>query len=130
MATEHKQEHEAAAEHMKGSAEKGEAKGGERKPAAKKGDEHGGHELHEIRTRFTKNGAAIHEHSYKDKHGNTHPDRPEYVSANMDDLNQHMQEHAGPLMEGGQGEDQQGEDQQPQGDTPDEGGDDESPAAQ
>jgi hypothetical protein len=88
---------EGEAEHLKGSGSKpeaaGEAKGGEK-----------GHTLHAIHTRFTKSGAAIHEHHYKDKHGMHVPEKPEYVSSNMDDLHQHMDDHAGPMMAQGEPE--------------------------
>lgn len=63
------------------------------------------HTLHAIHTRFTKDGAAIHEHHLKDHKGDDVAEKPEYVSSNMEDLQQHMQDHAAPAM--AQGEQQE-----------------------
>lgn len=72
--------------------------GGEKKKPAKK-------HLHQIVTTFAHDGTASHEHVYKDKKEDHHTHPPVFAgtSAHMDDLHQHMDDHAGQVMQGGEG---------------------------
>jgi hypothetical protein len=58
------------------------------------------HKMRSIHTHFTDDGGAVHEHHYEDHKGNPLPPRYGGVSSDMDDLHQHMDDHAGPVMSG------------------------------
>lgn len=104
-----KKEHEK--EPQKKEGEKREEGG--KKKAAKK-------HLHQIVTTFAHDGTATHEHVYKAKKEDHHTEPPVLAgtSSNMEDLHDHMDDHAGPMMNGGGGE---GEEEPPEGGG-DEGG--------
>lgn len=93
--------------------------GGEKKNGAKK------KHLHQIIHTFSepdKDGKShvMHEHVHKD-HANsphTHPPRFMGTSQNMEDLMQHDQDHAGPMMEGGGEEGGEGEEDGGEGEAP------------
>ena len=87
----------------------------EKKPA--KREEHGGADgnggekkpkkhLHQIIHTFAHDGSASHEHVYKDHKDDHHTHPPKFMgtSQNIEDLMQHDQDHAGPMMAGGEGE--------------------------
>lgn len=78
---------------------KEESKGGEKKAGAKK------KHLHQIIHTFAHDGSASHEHVYKDKKEDAHTRPPQFMgtSQNIEDLQQHDADHAGPAMaQGGQ----------------------------
>lgn len=56
------------------------------------------HRLRSIHTHFTDDGGAVHEHHYEDHKGNALPPRYGGVSSDMQDLHDHMNDHAGPMM--------------------------------
>jgi hypothetical protein len=59
--------------------------------------------LHQIVTTFAHDGTAGHEHVYKDKKEDHHSHPPVFAgtSSNMEDLHAHMDDNAGPVMQGG-----------------------------
>jgi len=99
MAKEEKK-HEGEAEHLKGSGKReGERKEGGEKKEKKEGKEaEGGHRLHQMTHTFHKNGGATTVHKYADKKGAAMAEEPEYQHVDMDDLRQHMEDHAAPAM--------------------------------
>ena len=106
-------------------AEKKEEK---REPEKKEGEKHEGgakkhkKHLHQIVTTFAHDGTATHEHVYKAKKEDHHTEPPVLAgtSSNMEDLHDHMDDHAGPMMNQGGGEEEE-----PQGGEP--GGGEEEP---
>ena len=114
MAKEEKK-HEGEAEHLKGSGKReGERKEGGEKKEKKEGKEaEGGHRLHQMTHTFHKNGGATTVHKYADKKGAAMAEEPEYQHVDMDDLRQHMEDHAAPAMgDPGQDADSEGGEQQ------------------
>lgn len=88
--------HEGEAEHLKGSGKhEGEKKEGGEKKEKKEGD---GHRLHQMVHTFHKHGGATTTHRYADKHGAMMAEEPEYQHVDMDDMRQHMEDHAAPAM--------------------------------
>ena len=77
--------------------------------------------LHAIVTTFAHDGTAMHEHHYKAHKEDHHTEPPVFAgtSQNMEDLHQHMEDHAGPVMNQGEGEEGGGE---PDGDEGQQGG--------
>ena len=89
--------HEGEAEHLKGSGKR-EEKGERKEGGEKKEKESGGHRLHKMEHTFHKNGGATTVHKYADKKGAAMAEEPEYQHVDMDDLRQHMEDHAAPAM--------------------------------
>jgi hypothetical protein len=85
------------AEHLKGS--KREAKDGEKRESGKESKM----KLSEMRIKFGRHGGADVEHRHEDENGKPLPNKHHYPMQDMDDLQQHMEEHAAPEMEGPQG---------------------------
>jgi len=90
-------EGESAAHRDRGTEHEGKKPGAEGEKKAKK------KHLHQIITTFAHDGTAGHEHVYKDKKEDHHTHPPVFAgtSSNMEDLHQHMEDHAGPQMQGG-----------------------------
>lgn len=86
-----------------------ESKSGERKPK---------HKLKSIHTHFTDDGGAVHEHHYEDHRGNPMPPRYGGVSSTMEDLHDHMDDHAGPHMNGEEEEEEQPDSTEPENPQP------------
>lgn len=78
---------------------------GKREDGAKKPKKH----LHQMITTFAHDGTAIHEHVYKDKKEDHHSHPPVFAgtSQTLEDLHDHMDDHAGPVMNGGGGVDEE-----------------------
>lgn len=91
---------------------KGEREREHKEPGSEKREEKGAKKkkhLHQIITTFAHDGTAGHEHVYKAKKEDHHTEPPVFAgtSSNMEDLHDHMEDHAGPQMNGGSGEEQE-----------------------
>lgn len=95
--------HEGEVERERESKETGGEKGGKKKK-----------HLHQIITTFAHDGTAGHEHVYKAKKEDHHTEPPVFAgtSSNMEDLHDHMDDHAGPQMNGGGGGGEEQEEEQ------------------
>lgn len=82
--------------------------------------------LHQIVTTFAHDGSAVHEHVYKDKKEDHHTHPPVFAgtSQTLEDLHDHMDDHAGPSMNGGGGQE---EEEEEAGGAPGGGGQQEEP---
>jgi hypothetical protein len=93
--------------------EKKEPEGEKKHEGAKPGGKGGAKKkhLHQIITTFAHDKTASHEHVYKDHKEDHHTHPPVFAgtSADMEDLHQHMDDHAGPSMNGGGGAEPDGD---------------------